>query len=234
MYAYHDDQGILLHYSDHSLLKNSKSKNVDKKCTTTVTMRNISVYHNYHYYYKDIISVQIEPYQTEDGIEIIISNSQFHRITQEILYINVNSNTTKCKIWIINFIFKNITNPRQNSSIIGVKVPLFNMTLIFFKCEFHNNCVTDGYLVFVGVYQYKVNSAAHRDVRFTNITFNKCSFNRNKGTTLYLTNCITNQLKLSVSFVHIGVDHNNWLNLYDEAICITNMVVHIHGPVNIK
>ena len=85
-------------------------------------MQNISAYHNYNYYYKDIISVLIEPYQTEDSIEIVISNSQFDHITQKILYIKVNSNATKCTIWIINCIFKSITNvPQQPSSIIGWK-----------------------------------------------------------------------------------------------------------------
>ena len=83
------------------------------------------------------------------------------------------------------------------------------MTLIFFKCKFYNNTI-DGSLVLVTAYHFKVNSAAHRDVRFTNITFNICSFHRNSGTVLNLIN--HNQLKLSVSFVYIGVDLNNWLS----------------------
>ena len=224
----------MLNYNDHLLLKRNISDNIDIKSTITAIMCNISAYsdNNECYTYKGIINVIIEPLQREDSIKVIISNSQFDHMTQRILYINDNSNTTKCIIRIISCTFKSIVNDKYNA-LIEVEVPLFTTTLIFLKCKFHNNTVR-GSLVSVTDYHYSnTNFAAHRNVMCTSITFSKCNFTQNSGTVLYLSSF--NQPNLSVSFIYIGLDLNYWLDTYVEGIMfrIYNLVVHIHGPFNI-
>ena len=133
-------------------------------------MLNISAHHDYNKCYTHtlgIISVKIIEYYltTKDNLKVIISNSQFdYYIMQTILYIEVNSNTpAKCIIWITNCIFKNAIN---DNSVILVIVPLFTMKLIFFKCEFYNNTISES-VVIVRALPVRVNLAAHRNVTRT-------------------------------------------------------------------
>ena len=171
----YDDQGIMLYYDDHLLFKGNKSESIYKKYITTVTMLNISAHHDCNKCYTyalGIISVKIiKYYLTENNFKIIVSNSQFdYYMMQTILYIEVNSNTpAKHIIWITNCIFKNVIND-QGDSVILVKVPLFTMKLIFFKCEFYNNTIS-GSVVTVRAEPDRVNFAAHRNVTCTNIIF---------------------------------------------------------------
>ena len=77
----YDDQGITLWYDDHLLFKENKSESIYKQHITTITILNISAYHDYNKCYTytlGIISVEIiEYYLTEDNFKVIISNSQF-------------------------------------------------------------------------------------------------------------------------------------------------------------
>ena len=233
------NQGITLHNSDYSLFKENKSEKLDKKhittpSTHTVMMQNISAYRDYsncYTYNEGIINVIIEPFQTEDSIEITISNSKFYHMTQKMLHIKDNSNTANCMILIINCTFENIYFPDDRyNSVVEVEVPVFTMTLIFFKCEFRYNMCES----LVSVTAYKTNFAAHGDAMCTNITFNKCSFGSNSGTVFSLNNY--NKLKLNVSFIGLNVVlHKSWLSKYDKVILrIYNMVVYIHGLVNMS
>ena len=125
------NQGISLHYSHHSLKRN-KSNVAQTEHTINVAMQNISIYNDdkcYTYTDKGIINVEIKLFQTEDSIEIKISNSKFDYMTNKItLYINGYSNPAKCIIWIINCTFNNFYN-KQYNSITEVNFFLFSGTL---------------------------------------------------------------------------------------------------------
>ena len=220
--SYHD-QGIMLRYGYQSLLKRNKLDVVSTKGTVNVTMQNISTYNDddkSYTYNKGIINVEIEPFQTEDSIEIKVSNSKFDYMTKRImLYVNSHSSPAKCVIWIINCRFNDFFN-KQHNSVIEVKLLIFSVTLIFFKCEFHNNVIRGPVLP-------RRSRAYHSK---TNITFNKCSFKTTLGTVLDLSS--TKQLA-SVSFMNLDL-YVNWLGISDMVIQISDMEVYIHCPINIS
>ena len=146
---------------------------------------------------------------------------------KKMLYINGYNNIAKGIIWIINCTFNNFYS-KQYNSVIEVELPHFSMTLIFFKCEFHNNSVIHGSVVAVTAYHSWTNVASHKNLMLTNVTFNKCSFKKTSGAFLDLSG--SKQLT-SVSFVGLDI---NWLGTPDTAIRISNMVAHIHGPISIS
>ena len=233
-YCY-DRQGITLSYS-HSSMKGKDLKIVHKQ-KSVIKMQKISVYRdtNKCYTNKGIIKIELQPYQTEDIIEIVISDSKFNYMTQTIIFIKDNSRATMCMISVVNCTFEsniNVINPPL--SIITAEVPSFNATLNFVNCKFHKNTLFHGYLVLLVIHLNL--QVIREDVNITactNITFVKCNFIINTGGFVSLRN-FDFPCKPSISFIGPMNIYRIDVTKEENMMYIENMHIIMYGPIKIS
>ena len=226
-------QGISLEYTNLSL-SNHKRFNIKireasitghgNKCLDTINDQN--------YYAGLAILLQ----QLNYDLSIVVSDSHFHDMDQAVLYIENQCSVTEIKVIFSNCIFEfNVyTNVCSYVSMVVAALSQFNTTLVFSNCTFTNNAQWS-YLI--GLIPFDNDSSICLSPVTTTICtypnevyFIVCSFHKTGNPIFRINGGELSRYTPKVYFVgHIEVTETNYTE--NSVAYISNMIVHIEGPV---
>ena len=223
----HCYRGIYLYYEDYlqTVYYN--------ECT--VIMDKILMYgeRNFiNFYLTPAVYIQLPNHNTE----VIINNSCFQSMIQEILYIDTDSGLYSyhhtIQINNCTFGYNVHGNKHIMSSLIEIKLSYFNASLTLSNCNFLANIRDSVNIQFVKKfnhfkYKFPINTSC---AYASNITIAQLVCISNKGRLLYLHSFALPPCKNSVFLKDIGL-HSNLINYYYDhmVIYIKNFIVHLSG-----
>ena len=200
-------------------------------------------------YVQNCISVDTSTYEnaglqinldtTTYHVNTLLTNSEFHGMNRPALVIKNRYSHTRSYVFIINCTFELITAKRA----IKVYASLFNKTVRFINCEFHDNMGLITIAIVVCRYPNEcelivnaTNALLSANKILTNISFVKCQFISNVNEFMVVNNKypILSNFKANILFESLIISHN-YPSRGSSAniISITTMNVHINGTFNV-
>ena len=171
------------------------------------------------------------------SMKVIISNSSFQNVGQEIIYIDIDSRLYSYRntIWIKNCNFEGNIHGNKHilSSLIQMKLSYINASLTLSNCNFFGNERDSISIYFVKGHKYKfhINTSC---VFASNVTITQLVCIGNKGRSLYLYGFVLSSCKNLIFLQDIDL-HNNIINYYYDhiVIYIHNFIVYVNGNMEI-
>ena len=226
----------------NGILLNFNESDYDYHGKSMVIMDKISMHTSSNLYELDSYSIAINivlPYEALNDITILLANSEFYDLTQKVL-LNIERSefATNNTIFIENCTFEWNTfidwNDREQSMIL-IQLSQFNMSVAFVNCEFLSNKGSSRSLLSIEVLES--NQLHDHDIPVysfpSNITINSCQL----FDSLFGGKLIELRGNKLLPYVHvhiigpfdIGANYNERFIL----VYITNLIVHMNGPVTI-
>ena len=179
-------------------------------------------------------SISIFLYQTQYGVDVLISNSLYYNMDQRILSIKASVPLVRNSVIITNckFYFTKHFNPHVKGKVIIADLPQFNMTLSFLDCIFYYNQGT--FLIVIKFVHNNTWYNISNDITcvfLTNITINGCYFIENIGGLLHFRND-----GLILCRVNIFISGPVFIDKSSFAILMYfshNLLINITGPLMI-
>ena len=222
-------RGIYLYYEDYQ-------QTVHNECT--IVIDRIKMYgkdgcNGIYLFIKSAIYILLSNY----NMTVMISNSYFQSMNQEIIYIDSELYTTHHAIWIKNCNFEDNRHPYSEhitASMIKITLSQFNATLTLSDCNFREN--QESSIISVSVkefdnfkYKFPINTSC---IFASNITVTHLVYNENIGELFGLHGSKLTLCKNSILIEHIRM---YWNHNYDygnpTVIYMQNFIVHI-GHLN--
>ena len=231
-------QAILIQY----MYTTCPSWNSHIRHTDNVTINQLFIqnYIKYNPYVYSNVGLYVDLDYAVYNVKILLMNSHFYNMDRTALYIE-----SRCFPTIKRIIFiKNCTFELINANpAIQILASPVNQIISFTNSKFHRN-EKDLIRVDVSIPPYNTFACtlvkySHQEFLLTaiNISFIKCQFSSNRQKLLTLENKLVALDHVNVLFKSINILHNSYSRFnkiqYDDIISMTNVNIHISGPVNV-
>ena len=213
---------------------------VDHSELYTVTITQLSVNGNdnaCHLYDPDSeysgASIIISLYQTKYSLNILISDSLFYNMDQNVLNLKIKNNCSPVRNTAIitrcTFYFSKNFNPIVTSQgRMVADLSEFNATLTFLSCKFYYN--TKVHLILITLAQHLQCITSNVTCLFlTNITINECYFVESDGGLLHFTSNLSTPCKVNICIIGPVFIYNCVYGVY--LMYFRNTIINITGPL---